>query len=159
MLRAASIVVVASAIAVSGSCSFGPEDDPPIVTAIGLGRLDEVEQLLEDGADPNQKFLGETPLNDAVVAESEQMVRLLLQYGADPTQSELDPLFYLVHPLDRVELVDIAVLLLEHGSDPCAELREESREFWSGDTPLESAQAEDMQRIVDLFEQYGYRSC
>lgn len=57
-----------------------------LIKAVRKGDIKRVQQLLEEGADVN--FHGEeggwSPLHNAVKVEREDIVRLLLQYGADP---------------------------------------------------------------------------
>lgn len=57
--------------------------EPPMLSAIDLGE-DELREVLDAGASPNELFaFGRTPLMHA--ADNEDLVRLLLERGADPS--------------------------------------------------------------------------
>ncbi len=57
----------------------------PLDTAAVRGNLEEVQALLEGGADPNIPCeKGATPLHDAVGQGHIEVVRLLLKSGASP---------------------------------------------------------------------------
>ena len=57
----------------------------PLTAAVRLGREDVVEQLLQEGQDPNALDReGDTPLKVAVEAAAIELVEILLHYGADP---------------------------------------------------------------------------
>ncbi|XP_006887844.1 PREDICTED: 2-5A-dependent ribonuclease [Elephantulus edwardii] len=68
------------------------EENHPLISAIVEEDVEKVKQLLERGTDVNfQQAGGWTPLHNAVVNcntlhKSEEIVALLLQYGADPLQ-------------------------------------------------------------------------
>lgn len=57
--------------------------EPPLLTAIDAGD-DELKEALDAGASANERFeFGRTPLMHA--ADDEDLVRLLIEHGADPT--------------------------------------------------------------------------
>lgn len=60
----------------------------PLHYAIAQGHLDVVDRLLSAGADINahdERWAGNTPLADSIETMSPEMVRKLLDAGADPT--------------------------------------------------------------------------
>ena len=69
-----------------------PEESYPLQTACLWGRYEIVRTLLENGADCNLSWKGiwgsKSPLSCAVISdtkESEAIIKLLLDYGADKT--------------------------------------------------------------------------
>lgn len=82
---------------------------------------DAVKALLESGVDPDQLFFnGETALHVAVEQKNQQLVKLLLAYGADVNVQErkegFTPLMYAAIMDDR----PMMQLLASHGADPTA---------------------------------------
>ena len=56
---------------------------------VNMGRLENVRQLLRQGADVNgRNALGDTPLKAAAYTGQADMVRLLLESGADSTAKD-----------------------------------------------------------------------
>ncbi|TSJ80112.1 MAG: ankyrin repeat domain-containing protein (plasmid) [Candidatus Cardinium sp.] len=55
---------------------------PPLYKSVGLNDLKETKRLLDLGADPNFVYKDDCPLYSAVCNENEDMVALLLSYGA-----------------------------------------------------------------------------
>jgi ankyrin repeat protein len=84
-----------------------------------LGKKDEVERLLADGANVNEVGeWGRTALGWAVAGQHPDVVKLLLEKGARPNQAEsyngLTPLRLAVSK----NAVQIVKLLLDYGADP-----------------------------------------
>lgn len=78
-----------------------------------------IEKLLMAGANPNTPHRHTTPLHLAVSTGYPEIVRLLLQYGADPnaeTRSCLAPIWQTVYSNNAV----IAAMLLQAGANPRA---------------------------------------
>ncbi|PLR79861.1 hypothetical protein CVD25_09565 [Bacillus canaveralius] len=93
-------------------------EDPPLQQAIFNEDLAEAEQLLIDGADPNEmNEYGETALTLAISYDETDFIPTLLEHGADPNlQDEYGwtPLMSAVS-MENLEAVKI---LLEAGADP-----------------------------------------
>ncbi len=89
----------------------------PLYSAIGSGRLDEVKQFVESGADVNGRDgAGSTPLMMAVLAGNPQIATYLLSRGADVNarcgQSGSTALSYAV----MAGRADLAAILLASGA-------------------------------------------
>lgn len=52
--------------------------------AIHEDEPEDLQEILEKGADPNTELDGEYPLHRAALLDNEKMVLLLLEHGADP---------------------------------------------------------------------------
>jgi ankyrin repeat protein len=62
--------------------------------------LEQAKFLLEHEANPN---LGASPLYVAVLKGKAEMVKLLLQYGADPSRQEKKKMIYELYGMKKVE--------------------------------------------------------
>ncbi|GAE33140.1 M48 family metallopeptidase [Halalkalibacter akibai] len=94
------------------------EDDwSPLMDASFEGNIDEVERLLNEGADPNEiNGFGETALMVSAHNDAD-IIQLLLDYGADPNHQDdygWTPLMSTV----SVENIEATALLIEAGADP-----------------------------------------
>lgn len=115
------------------------------VDAVRENRIDDVRELLKDGADVNAQdmFGGNTGLHWTARLGLKAMARLLIDNGANPNARNDDndtPL----HWAARAGRKELAVILLAHG----ARVNAVDREGW---TPLRWAQAqghEDLARIL-----------
>lgn len=111
----------------------------PLSRAIEEGNVAAVETLLKNGAQVHKESttsqgyvldLVDTRTQDGALSErvdedSQQILRLLLQYGADPNErdwTDHTPLYRAVHYYDPVnrfcQAIDLIPLLLEAGADP-----------------------------------------
>jgi len=97
----------------------GGDDIEDFLNAVIEGDYQTTKDLIEAGADVNFQnvFRENTPLHHAVFHQHEDIVRLLLEHGADPNRQTRfgdTPLH------DAVEnwFDDIAILLVENGADP-----------------------------------------
>lgn len=70
----------------SGNGRTSGDNNHLLISAAGKGDMERVEQLLEGGADVNfqEEEAGWSPLHNAVQMNNEDMVHLLLRYGANP---------------------------------------------------------------------------
>jgi ankyrin repeat protein len=108
-----------------------------------------VRRLLAAGADPNvANDYGSTPLGEAAVNASTEIVARLLDAGADANATVKDgetPLMVLA----RSSNVAAAKLLLDHGADVNA------REAWRDQTALIWAAAQKQPAMVELLVEHG----
>jgi ankyrin repeat protein len=72
----------------SGNREASEEEELSLIEAVQKKKVNRLQQLLERGADVNvgEEKGGWTPLHNAVQQGSEDMVELLLRYGANPHQ-------------------------------------------------------------------------
>lgn len=97
---------------------FLTEGFTPLMEATLNGDIDRVEELLEEGAEPNElNEFGESALLVGVVNEQTDIIPILLEYGADPNLQDdygWTPLMSAVFTEDT----EIGKMLLESGADP-----------------------------------------
>jgi ankyrin repeat protein len=100
--------------------------DWPLVTAINLGPLRFIRQLLDLGADPNFDALDGFPslfvAIDARRPDLREVFELLLHYGARTNQRGINDWTPLHYAVARRNL-PVVKLLLSHGADPNAPTR------------------------------------
>jgi ankyrin repeat protein len=118
----------------------------PILFAAQQGNVEVATLLLDAGANKNeQSFLGQTALIIAAHSNHADLVRLLLQRGADPNTGDAG--FSALHAAVLRGNVDIVNMLLEAHADPNARITrgEPVRKYgqehaitasWKGATPL-----------------------
>lgn len=88
-----------------------------LAVAVNGGRLDEVRQLLKEGANPNFRQAWDEPLiSFAAAFDTIEMVQLLIDHGADVRACDKDGMTPLENALES-GLLDIAELLIKHGAD------------------------------------------
>ncbi len=95
------------------------EDAQLLFLAINGGSWDSLRQLLVAGLDPNvlSAVSHKTPLQTAVAESKMELVRLLLQYGADIGTLEGEDLLY-GNVFDDEDKRDLVRLLVDAGLDP-----------------------------------------
>ena len=96
-------------------------DESPLFLAVNYGYGPAfVRQLLDKGAKPNRLSNGVSPLSKAVEKEQVALAAMLIKYGADPHQTNVNgqiPLWQAVRDNNAV----LAGLLLYRSSDPRAD--------------------------------------
>jgi hypothetical protein len=124
--------------------SISPSFETALHHAVEEGNVEVVRLLLEHDASVNlQDWVGRTPLHYAVAKQRFPIVKALLKAGADPNVHDAwgaTPLHDAVGPRATEE---VALLLLEHGADPNATMRD-------GRTPaaLEAPFSEGVRRLI-----------
>ena len=92
--------------------------ETPLQVACAKGDEDRARTLLEDGANCNtQDNAGWTPLHDAVTGIRTNIVRLLLQFGANPSVPGGDHRLTPLHDAVTGGDIEIVRLLVSHGAD------------------------------------------
>jgi cytohesin len=108
------------------------KENTPLHHAVFSGLAENVEALLEQGANPNARNEnGMAPLQLASDGEHVEVIRALLEAGADPNVKDEDG----GTPLHAAPGKQVAEILLEHGADPNAKNE-------NGGTPLHLASEE-----------------
>jgi hypothetical protein len=117
---------------------------PPFQSAVGRGDTEAVRRYLAGGADINQKE--ELPLVLAAAFNKSQMVKFLIENGADPNGEAADgdtPLFTAVY----YKRVDIVQMLVNAGADP------HKYSPYGLSTPYELAQKKNDTQILRIFNE------
>ncbi|MBN2096368.1 ankyrin repeat domain-containing protein [Candidatus Peregrinibacteria bacterium] len=91
-----------------------------LIQAATEGPLGAVQELLEQGANPNYFDAGWTPLRRAIVGDHTDIASLLFENGANPNQPDSWGVTDLMMAVGRRN-ADMVQLLLENGADPNAE--------------------------------------
>jgi ankyrin repeat protein len=104
----------------------------PLPHAARSGDLGIVTLLVAHGADPNGTSFGRTPLQEAAEADAPDVVRFLLERGAEVNTKSGDFGNTALHAACANRKADVARLLLEHGAEVNAR-------GYEGATPLHCA--------------------
>ena len=135
-----------------------------ICTAAYIGDLDRVRELLDD--DPSLAnrpsdyvtyyACSGTPLRNAAAAGHLEIVKLLLESGADPNLPEehIAPRGHALHSAVCKGHIEIVKLLLEHGAYPNVEI-ESSADTLSAALGAAGYSTERNQQMIDLLCSYG----
>lgn len=126
---------------------IAPEEQNEVERAIAEEDAERLAMLLESGADPGE-FTIAPPIQGAAHQDDPELVRLLLDYGADvesPSEDGWTALFGAAvdGPPETVRI------LLEHGANPC---RTTSMGDYDGMRPLDAARRRGDQPLVLLLE-------
>jgi Zn-dependent protease with chaperone function len=117
----------------------------PLMTAASENDLEQIEILIEEGADVNeQSEFGSTALDWAIIDGQMEAAELLLEKGANPNSVDeygTTPLMTAVFNENK----DMVILLLENGADPALEDTE-------GLTAYDYAQDYENEEIIKLLE-------
>ena len=114
----------------------------PLCLAVGFGRLEMAQFLIERGADVNPP-VADPPLYLAVLSKNCELVKLLIERGAK-TNILLSYKWTLLHFAAKDNSVDIARCLLEHGADINAKAAD-------GETPMDVAIKAQANDVIVLF--------
>ncbi len=101
---------------------------------------------MKKGANPNKSKYGRTPLHTAAYEGRFDVVKLLLEHGADPNTQDKDGRTPL-HWAALRGLVDVVRLLLVHGADPTVEDED-------GKTPLDLARVKGFHEVVSVIKEW-----
>jgi hypothetical protein len=126
--------------------------ETPLWWAVRNNRSSTARELLQDGANVNAKNSeGNSPLIAAIVYKrSPQIVRLLLDYRADPNATDHIGLTVLENAVILHWDIETLRQLLAHGANPNLPDK-------NGDTALKFAQYKDDPDIIALLKHYGAR--
>jgi ankyrin repeat protein len=94
-----------------------------LISAIRLGSIQHVQELLRNEAELTPKSSSSSLLDAAIGTESPAIVQALLDSGVNPNQThsgERPPIFLAAELAIQSGLMDIVQLLLRHGADPSA---------------------------------------
>lgn len=105
-----------------------------------------VEQLLSEGAPVNRILAGSTVLHHAAWAGKSEIVRLLLDHGADPNIRSTPSGETALHAATRGNRPEIVSLLLQAGAHPWMELLADSEQCVTGIVYPVGASPEDIAR-------------
>lgn len=130
----------------------------PVTHAVKKGDISEVRKLLRDGGNPNEKQLGIPVLMNACSSGNSEIVRLLIEKGADVNSRDWDGMTVLMTAAtgpgnadvegreDRCS--EIVKVLLEAGADP-------DHMSWRRRTALKEADWAGHQKVVELLKKHG----
>ena len=117
--------------------------------AIMDGDVETVKRFIEEGRDVNALAWDDSfPIQIAAFSHQFEVVKLLLENGADPnahTNKCFTPLIYAAQWEVDIEIVKI---LLEYGADPTVK-----DEYGKGKTPLDIAKQNDNKEAIKLLEE------
>lgn len=117
-------------------------------TASSIGAYDKVIDLINTGSDINLKDgNGRTPIYLATESRQTSIVKVLLEYGADPNIQAQQPIGWTpLHLAAWEDLSEIAQILVEHGADRL--IREPARNM----TPLEIAKERRSSKVAYILD-------
>ncbi|WP_333023560.1 ankyrin repeat domain-containing protein [Wolbachia endosymbiont of Pentidionis agamae] len=118
--------------------------EPPISLAIRNNDVEEVKRLLEKLQIQNKLLPRGLPLHDAAADNRLEIVKLFLEYGADPNVDYGGTPLYFAASRGRLEVID---LLLKNGADPNI--------GGTLGTPMTAAMADGHIRVVKYLLEYG----
>jgi ankyrin repeat protein len=130
--------------------------DTPLHDAVSLGLVDEnleyndkavIEYLLTNGANINEVNAdGCTPLYEAYAVARLDIVKLLIEHGADVNIKNNEDGFSLLHRAAWLGDLEAVALFVKHGADTHARDLE-------GETPLQKAELRGFQNVIEYLMQ------
>ena len=128
--------------------ALSPDGFTPLHLAAFFGRVETVDALLRHQAPletyAEASFAPVTPLGSAAAAGMTDVVRALLDAGADANARGRDGGFTALHAAAQGGNVALAQLLLERGADPAARTDE-------GKTPLDLAANDEIRALLGSY--------
>ncbi len=134
--------VVLLLVATGGIGPGGPVGGSFLRRAARAGDIEEVRRQIAAGADVNARSGGDTALGLALLNDKEEMVRFLVENGADPNDGE-------IQFMARDGREDQVKLLLDLGADP------DAGASVNGLTPLMAASMKGHVAVMELLIQRG----
>lgn len=120
-----------------------------LVAAIAEGNVDGLKRLLDSGMSPDRRIEGVSLLTRAVAADQHDIVRLLLQYGAEISSRGNESLLSFATSRGNQQMVELGVKAgLNVNGRPRRGLRR-------GMTPLEEAISTNQVEMIDLLMTLG----
>jgi ankyrin repeat protein len=105
-----------------------------IILAIGLDDLSMLQDILNQGSNPNTQISNSSKLTPLMIAETEAQVRLLLSRGANPNLIDVDGSNAIHHAALKSDALALIPLLLQYGANINAPANGRN-----GETPLMAA--------------------
>lgn len=131
--------------------AYAPDGFQPIGLAAFFGHTDIVEYLIEQGAEidaPSQNNMRVRPLHSAVANKRVDIVKLLIDHGADVNSTQADD-FTPLHEAAQNGLLDVAQWLIERGAHVNPRLSSNNK------TPLTLAIEYHHADVAELLRRYG----
>lgn len=151
------IALIAATIGCAPKAMKSADDDPgrAMLGAAEAGDAAEVERLLHSGADPNlNDKLGWTPLAIATNKDHPEVVKLLLDHGADVAYRDILGR----QPLANVRSKEVAKMLLDRGADVNAKDNDGTTALILSsflDPDLHGPSADQAEAIIELLVENG----
>ncbi|KAI1387300.1 ankyrin repeat protein [Hypoxylon trugodes] len=123
---------------------------PPLIGAASFGYSQCARELLKSGAKPDVKFGSSTPMSEAILNNSIDTVRVLLEYKASIKQEDGSENMHLMRAI-QTENFDLVSLLIEHG----LEVNITEKNFSNVKTPLSLAANLGNIKLVELLLEKG----
>ncbi len=131
--------------------AYAPDGFQPLGLAAFFGHADVAEFLLSRGAEvnsPSRNAMRVMPLHSAIANRRIEIVKLLLDHGADVNAAQADD-FTPLHEAAQNGMLDVAQRLLERGA------RVNARVSSSGKTPLTLAIEHQHEDVAELLRRHG----
>jgi uncharacterized protein len=128
--------------------SYSSDGFTPLGLSVFFGHPDNVNALLEAGADvnlPSRETMKVTPLASASAANQLEIARVLIEHGANVNARASND-FTPLHESAASGRIEFAKLLLEHGADVNAR-------DGDGKTPLDYARSHNHEEMVELLSE------